>query len=215
MKADCSVNWQKVRMFRKINKEIGQFPQLEALIFFLLWGITHCVFQYNRITNTEWHIHAQQKHLDRVGKQVWSILFTQYKLVTAPVFFFLLVSFSLCSQPSTSLSHAFHLWRLRWQGPPAGSGWNYRSAREWNGDKACEAGSWQSLSVLPPWGMWRAATCFSLAAILLALRARLHVSQPCKAQPWQWWAKLDLCALPRSLGKMRYPTDAYLCQEGR
>lgn len=107
---------------------------------------------------------------------------------------------------SSSHRHPFHMHlvfrRLRWPGPPAGSwGWNYWSGRKWNGDKACEAGSWQSLSVVALWGRWRAATCFSLTAILLALRAQLHVLQPWEAQRCQWWAKWDLCPTSSSLGK--------------
>lgn len=44
---------QKVRIFRKINKEIGHLPQLKG---FSLSGIPHSAFQHNRITNTEQHL---------------------------------------------------------------------------------------------------------------------------------------------------------------
>lgn len=83
--------------------------------------------------------------------------------------------------------------------------------------KPHKAGPWQSLSVEALWGRWSAATSFSLAATVIALRARLHVLQPCKAQWWQWWTKLDLCPLPDPLQKMRSYfvfTELCLWQEG-
>lgn len=62
----------------------------------------------------------------------------------------------------------------------------------WNEDKAPWGQSWQSLSVLARWRRWRAATCFSLAAVLLAPSASIHVWQPCEALLWRSGATLDV-----------------------
>lgn len=107
---------------------------------------------------------------------------------------------------SSSHWHPFHMHlvfrRLRWPGPPAGSwGWNYWSGREWNGDK--DLWGWVLTESVcgGSVGEVKSSNLLSLTAILLALRAQLHVLQPWQAQRWQWWAKLDLCPTPSSLGK--------------
>lgn len=78
---------------------------------------------------------------------------------------------------STSLSCAFGLQETQVTRTPSRQPrleLQIRVRVKW-GQRLC-AGRWQSLSVEALWGSWRAASCLSLTAILLALRAQLQVT---------------------------------------
>lgn len=78
---------------------------------------------------------------------------------------------------STSLSRAFGLQVTQVTRTPSRQPrleLQIRVRVKW-GQRLC-AGCWQSLSAEALWGSWRAASCLSLTAILLALRAQLQVT---------------------------------------
>jgi len=185
MSADFRLNQKNENIHENVQSNLQwKWPIFTTWRLFRSFPVENSPLCWNRITNTDQHIYTQQRQKEGEVKMNYSFDTVATNLLQTLSFFSrvcVLGSSSstvvhVLSSRSTSFSHAFRLPGFRWPGPPASGGWNYWSGWEWNGDKACEAGPWQSLSDAAPWGRWRAATCFSLAAMLLALRAWLHVS---------------------------------------